>query len=195
VSFSADLSDSGISIRDEFLAPAQIAALIECVSSRRARGDFSAARIGAADGAQRREDIRADLTCWVNEPLYPAEHVLLDALETLRLELNREAFLGLIDLELHYAWYPPGAGYDKHVDQPRGKARRTLSLVLYLNRHWLPDAGGELRLFDAEHRHQDILPLAGRLVCFLSAGREHCVLPAKSDRFSISGWFSGRQVT
>jgi SM-20-related protein len=111
--------------------------------------------------------------------------------EQLRLELNRRAYLGLFDLELHYAWYPPGAGYQRHVDQPHGRAQRRVSVLLYLNEAWTPAAGGELRMFDAAG-HRDIEPVAGRLVCFLTANREHAVLPTQRDRLSISGWFRAR---
>jgi len=189
---SADLSAAGISIRDQFLAPAQIRALAHCAHARQARGDFAAARVGTNARRQRRADIRGDFTCWLREPLYPAECILCEELEQLRLELNREAKLGLFELELHYAWYPPGAEYARHVDQPHGSAQRKVSLVLYLNMEWEPHAGGALRLFDADDRFHDIEPIAGRLVCFLTPGREHAVLPAQRDRWSISGWFRAR---
>ena len=172
-----DLWVSGVSVRDRFLPPAQIHALVECAHLRRARGDFDAARIGADDNLQRRQEIRGDSICWIAAPLLPAERILLDELEHLRLELNREAFLGLFDLELHYSWYPPGAGYARHVDQPQGRAQRQVSLVLYLNEDWRPAAAGELRFFDSANRHRDIEPIAGRLVHFLTPGREHAVLP------------------
>jgi SM-20-related protein len=189
VSIDADLSTDGISVRDQFLAPSQFRALLDCARLRRARGDFDAARIGGGRRLQRREDIRGDSTCWITPPLWSAEQTLLEQLEQLRLELNREAGLGLFELELHYAWYPPGAGYARHVDQPQGRAQRRVSLVLYLNEDWTPAAGGELRIFDAADGHRDIEPLAGRLVCFLTTGREHAVLPTQRDRLSISGWF------
>jgi SM-20-related protein len=192
VSIDADLSIDGISVRDQFLAPSQIRALLDCARLRRARGDFDAARIGSGRSLQRREDIRGDSTCWITPPLWPAEQILLEQLEQLRLELNREAGLGLFELELHYARYPPGAGYARHVDQPQGRAQRRVSLVLYLNEDWTPAAGGELRIFDAADGHRDIEPLAGRLVCFLTPGREHAVLPTQRDRLSISGWFRTR---
>jgi SM-20-related protein len=117
----------------------------------------------------------------------------LAELERLRLELNREAMLGLFELELHYAWYPPGAGYARHVDQPLGRAQRRVSVVLYLNQDWTPEAGGELRIFDAADGHRDIEPIAGRLVFFLTPGREHAVLPTQRDRLSVSGWFRHRE--
>jgi SM-20-related protein len=185
------LSSVGISIRDQFIAPAQIRTLLDSARARQARGEFAAARIGK-QVLQRREDIRGDFTCWLREPLYPAERILSDQLDALRLELNRETFLGLFDLELHYAWYPPAAGYARHVDQPQGTEQRKVSLVLYLNPDWNEVDGGALRIYEAGQQRCDIEPIGGRLVCFLTAGREHEVLPARRDRWSISGWYRGR---
>lgn len=187
------LEADGVSVRDEFLAPPRIRALLECAQLRRERGDFHAARIGAERGVQRREEIRGDFTCWINPPLLPAELILMQEIECLRSSLNRETMLGLFEAELHYAWYPPAAGYARHVDQPQGRTHRQLSLALYLNEGWAPGAGGELRIFGAGEDHRDIAPLAGRLVCFVTAGREHAVLPTRRDRFSISGWFRSRE--
>jgi SM-20-related protein len=189
----AALSVEGIAVRDKFLAPSQVQALLECAELRRGRGDFHAAQIGGNRNAQRRGEIRGDFTCWVAPPLWPAEQWLMDELERLRLDLNREAMLGLFEMELHYAWYPPGAGYARHVDQPEGRTHRKVSLVLYLNEAWEPGAGGELRIFDAAGGPRDIQPLAGRMVCFLTAGREHSVLPTQRDRLSVSGWFRTRE--
>ena len=183
----------GVWVRDRFLASSQIRALTDCAHLRRARGDFSAARIGGERSVQRRGDIRGDSTCWIIPPLLPAEQALLAELERLRLELNAHDILGLFETELHYAWYPPGAGYARHVDQPQGRAQRQVSLVLYLNEDWAPAAGGELRIFFAAEHHRDIEPVAGRLVCFLTPGREHAVLPTQRDRLSISGWFRSRE--
>jgi len=191
VSIDAGLTVDGISVRDEFLVPSQIRSLLNCAQLRRERGDFDAARIGSHRSVRRRAEIRGDLTCWITAPMLHAEHALLEELEHLRLRLNREAMLGLFELELHYAWYPPGAGYARHVDQPQGRAQRQVSLVLYLNEGWTPAAGGELRIFDAAG-HRDIEPIAGRLVCFLTPGREHAVLPTQRDRLSVSGWFRAR---
>jgi SM-20-related protein len=192
VSVGANLRAGGISIRDDFIAPAQVHALRESAQARRARGEFTAARIGSQATLQRREDIRGDFTCWLREPLNPAERTLLDRFDELRLELNRETFLGLFDLELHYALYPPAAGYARHVDQPRGTLQRKVSLVLYLNPDWNDGDGGALRIFEAGQPRCDIEPIGGRLVCFLTAGREHEVLKGRRDRWSISGWYRGR---
>lgn len=181
----------GVAIHDDFISEQRIHELIRCARRRRLRGDFSGAGIGAGRRHQLRDDIRADHTCWFAPPLFEEESALLQDLEELRLGLNREAYLGLFDLELHYAWYAPGTGYARHVDQPHGSDQRTVSLVLYLNESWTADAGGELRIFDAEGQ-RDIEPIAGRLVCFLTEGREHAVLTAHRERLSISGWYRQR---
>lgn len=192
MSIDSGLGVDDISVRDHFLTPSQIRALKDCAHLRRARGDFHAARIGGEQSLKRREDIRGDSTCWIVPPLLPAEHTLWEEFERLRLDLNAQAWLGLFELELHYAWYPPGAGYARHVDQPQGRGQRQVSLVLYLNQDWGPGVGGELRIFDAAGGHRDVEPIAGRLVCFLTPGCEHEVLPTQRDRLSISGWFRTR---
>ncbi len=191
----AGLMADGVFIQDQFLVPSRVRALLGGARTRRARGDFAAARIGSDRTLRQREDIRGDSTCWVTAPLFSAEETLLNELEQVRLELNRAALLGLFDLELHYAWYPPGAGYERHVDQPRRRTERLVSLVLYLNEGWEPGDGGALRIFDADHGYRDVDPIAGRLVCFLTAGREHEVLPTRRDRESISGWFRTRSLS
>jgi SM-20-related protein len=189
---SEDLSAAGISVRDQFLDSAQVRALLGTFRERRTRGDFTQARVGSGRTLQKDSGVRGDRTCWLCEPLFGAEKELLSGLEQLRVQLNRDLYLGLFELELHYAWYPPGAGYARHVDQPHGSAGRRLSLILYLNENWESGAGGELELFDAHDGGRRIEPLAGRLVCFLSQGREHAVLPARRDRFSVTGWFRAR---
>ncbi len=187
----ARLLADGVAIQDGYLSLSRIRELKGCGELRRARGEFGAARVGAAQRLQRREEIRGDLTCWLGEPLFAEECTLLGDLEQLRLDLNRRGFLGLFDLELHYDWYPPGAGYARHVDQLQGRDQRTVSVILYLNEAWERGAGGELRIFDSAGA-RDIEPVAGRLVCFLTEGREHAVLPTRQGRSSISGWFRRR---
>jgi len=191
----AELIADGLAVRDGYLSPARVRELIECARLRGARGDFRAAGIGAGEQLQRRSEVRGDAICWLEEPLFDAERTLLGELEELRLDLNRTAFLGLFDQELHYARYPPGAGYVRHLDQPRGRDHRRVSVVVYLNEAWRPGAGGELRVFDGAGGYRDIEPIAGRLVCFLTADREHAVLATEVDRLSISGWFRNRETS
>jgi SM-20-related protein len=193
VSVSDDLRAGGISIRDQFAFDAEVLALRDCARAREARGDFAPARVGAQGKEWRRDNIRGDFTCWLSEPLLPPERLLLQRMEEMRLQLNRDAFLGLFELELHYARYPAGAGFSRQVDKPQGSTQRKLSLVLYLNSEWQSTDGGVLRLHNADDGFVDVEPIAGRLVCFLTSGREHEVLEARRERLSISGWFRGRE--
>jgi SM-20-related protein len=184
------LLGGGLLVHDGFLDRAEVGSLRECAQLRGARGEFRAAGIGAA--AERRGELRGDSICWLAAPLFAAERGLLTAFEVLRYAVNREAMLGLFDLELHYALYPPGSGYVRHLDQPRGREQRRVSLALYLNEQWEPEDGGALRVHDAAGSHRDVAPCGGRLVMFLTAGRVHEVLPARRPRLSLSGWFRAR---
>jgi SM-20-related protein len=188
-----DLRAAGLAVRDGFLRPSAWRALGACAETRRGRGDFAAARVGAGRTLERREAIRGDFTCWLTPPLFDAEMRLLEMLERLRLELNRGGIPGLFELELHYAWYPSGAGYARHLDRPQKRDARVVSLVLYLNEDWTTGDGGALRCFDGVGPPQDIQPIGGRLVAFLSEGLEHSVLPARRPRLSLTGWFRGRE--
>lgn len=189
----AELRADGISISDGFLAAHEVRELAECAALRSARGDFVEARIGADRNLQRREDIRGDRTCWLREAAFPAETLVLGSLQQLRLCLNERAYLGLFELEIHYAWYPCGAAYARHIDQPVGRAGRRVSLVVYLNEQWSPADGGTLRIRADDGRFRDIEPLGGRLVLFLCESREHEVLLTRAPRLSLTGWFRGRE--
>ena len=110
----------------------------------------------------------------------------------LREAMNRGLFLGLEDFESHFALYPPGAFYLKHVDRFRDDDRRMVSAVVYLNDAWLPEHGGQLRMYLGEGVEHDVVPTGGCLVVFLSGEVPHEVLPAIRDRLSLTGWFRRR---
>ena len=92
---------------------------------------------------------------------------------------------------MHFALYPPGAFYKRHLDAFKERNARKISLILYLNQDWQVTDGGQLRMYLPEQR-LDISPLGGRLVCFRSELIEHEVLPAKRDRLSITGWLTNK---
>lgn len=191
-SILAGIQEQGFGIADNVISHKTVVRLRACADLRAIRGEFKPAAIGAARSKQQRPDVRGDQTCWLQEPLYPAEREARQLLEQLRLGLNRELILGLFDIETHYALYPPAAVYARHVDQPEGSSARRVTFALYLNLEWDAAAGGELRLYDAQQPIADIEPRGGRLVCFLTPGREHEVLPAKRVRMALTGWFRAR---
>ena len=65
-------------------------------------------------------------------------------MDSLRQALNASLFLGLEDFECHFALYPPGAYYQKHVDRFRDDDARTVSAVLYHQRCLVAEHGGAL---------------------------------------------------
>jgi len=57
---------------------------------------------------------------------------------------------------------------------------------------WLPEDGGQLRMFLADGAEPLVEPLAGCLVVFLSGEVPHEVLPAGRERLSLTGGFRRR---
>ena len=150
------------------------------------------AAIGRAGEQQIRPEVRGDHIRWLDDcPPSPAQSAYVEAMAALRHTLNRTLLLGLDSYEAHYALYPPGAGYRRHLDRFKDNPLRTVSVVLYLNSQWQPGDGGELRL----HLPQgpvDVAPRAGTLAVFMSDSIVHEVLPAGRDRASLVGWFRRR---
>ena len=187
-----DLADKGWSQQDAFLPDALIAQLASECRARDAAGKLAAAAIGRGDGQAVREGVRGDRIQWLEPGQSEACDLYLNALDELRRQINRTLFLGLEDSEGHFALYPPGAFYQKHLDRFRDDDRRTVSAVFYLNRDWSAAQGGELRMYLPDERTLDLPPLAGRLVVFLSGDFPHEVLPASHERLSLTGWFRRR---
>ncbi len=188
------LANYGWCVVPGFLGEDETAALrAECLQAH-AAGAFHAAGVGRGQ-AQVRSEVRGDHVLWLDETnTGPALHELLDRFESLRQVVNQELFLGLLDLETHFAVYPPGAGYQRHLDRFRDDDRRSLTVILYLNEpDWSGEDGGLLRFWpDPETAPLEILPAGGTLVTFLSDRFWHEVLPATRQRLSLTGWFRRR---
>lgn len=146
-------------------------------------------------------EIRGDATFWLPERSEnAAEQGYLNTMHALQTALNRTLYLGLHSLECHFAIYPAGAFYKKHLDQfasdhaKQGDVRQ-LSCILYLNEHWQAEDGGQLRIYLDETdpgKTLDVMPEGGTLALFLSSQFYHEVLPAKRERLSLTGWFKTR---
>ncbi|OLD65045.1 MAG: hypothetical protein AUI47_03015, partial [Acidobacteria bacterium 13_1_40CM_2_68_5] len=190
----ADLASRGWAILPEFLRPTAVRALREEAEGLCAAGRFREAGVGRAAGFAVREDVRGDQVVWLDaESATPAQDCFWPEIERLRLDLNRELFLGLVSFEAHYAIYLPGARYEAHLDRLGTADERAISCTLYLNTGWAAGQGGELRLHLAG-RHLDIPPSGGTLALFRSDTVRHEVLPATRPRFSLTGWFRRRPL-
>lgn len=187
------LAEKGWSVVPGFLAPDLTRALAQEAESLHAAGRLQAAGTGQGEARAVRPSVRGDAIHWL-EPAAAtrAQRDYLDRMEALRLAVNRGLQLGLFDLEAHFARYPAGAGYRRHVDVFQADDRRTLSVICYLNEDWRKQDGGALRLHPKSGPAVDILPAGGTLACFLSAAMAHEVRPATRPRLSLTGWFRRR---
>lgn len=171
-------------------------ALLDTARSRAAAGVLTPARVGRGNATLRTTEVRGDSIQWL-EPDDPAPcvGVLLARLEGLRSALNERLYLGLIASEAHFAHYPPGGAYRRHLDRFRDEDARAVSAVIHLGDPWQPRFGGELRIYlegpDGEVSI-DIAPEPGQLVLFLSGEIEHEVLATQRDRYSVACWMRRR---
>jgi SM-20-related protein len=153
-------------------------------------GYFKRAGIGRDNDFHINQQVRSDKILWLDEGARGLEEYFA-YMEAMRLYLNRQLLLGLFDYECHYAYYPKGGFYKRHVDAFRGQSNRRLSTVLYLNPEWQSEDGGELVLYN-EPGDQELLrvtPNFGSMVIFLSDEFPHEVLPTRRGRYSLTGWF------
>jgi len=187
-----DVAQRGWSQQDIFLPENLTRELaLEC-RKRAAEGELAPASVGRGVLQEVREGIRGDHIQWIEPGQAEPCDQYLALMDTLRQALNRGLFLGLEDYESHFAMYPPGAFYRKHVDRFRDDDKRMLSAVLYLNDAWLPEYGGHLRMYLEDGVEYDVQPSGGCLVVFLSGDIPHEVLPSTRDRLSLTGWFRRR---
>ncbi|QJW88177.1 2OG-Fe(II) oxygenase [Spirosoma taeanense] len=183
--------NDGYGIVDYFLTSSEVAALAARLHERRAAGQFRAAGIGNQHVTVEHA-IRGDEILWLDEATAtPEELAFLNRIGEFVDYVNRTCYLGLRDYEFHYALYPAGTFYKRHLDQFRSDSRRKLSVICYLNTDWQEADGGQLALFlpdGSSEREEVVLPVGGRLVCFESGRLEHEVRPATRERLSLTGW-------
>ena len=149
------------------------------------------AGIGRGQQHLLRKDIRGDAIHWLDRESEAQRHYL-DAMTELQRSLNQALFLGLFEYEAHFAHYPAGAFYQRHLDSFRGRANRVISTVGYLTPDWPADGGGEMVIYDPDDPSREVarvVPEAGTFACFLSETIPHEVLPTRLPRTSIAGWF------
>lgn len=187
-----DLAERGWSLQRSFLSHAVTHKLADECRRREAEGALEPAAVGRREAQAVREGIRGDQIQWLEPGQSEVCDTYLSLMDDLRQTLNRELFLGLEEFECHFAFYPPGAFYQTHLDRFRDDDSRCVTAVLYLNPDWQPADAGELRMHFADGSHRDIEPLAGNLLVFMSGDFPHEVLVTQAERLSLTGWFRRR---
>ncbi|HEY8399933.1 MAG TPA: 2OG-Fe(II) oxygenase [Cytophagaceae bacterium] len=186
------LADRGFAIADQFLPDSILENLFEEQKLLLEEGRFKEAGIGRGSEHSVRQEIRGDKILWFDpENLSPFQEIYLFKLYDLKSRITADFFLSLNDIECHFAVYPVGSLYKRHLDQFKGVGARQISCILYLNKDWKEEDGGSLRIYyDVEDREKyiDVLPQWGRFVCFRSADIYHEVLKTNRERYSITAW-------
>jgi SM-20-related protein len=193
-----DLYNKGWSIVPDFL-PAVVVHQLRCeLIQQWQAGKFRTAAIGRGADREINTSIRNDEVKWLEDEKGTASQQLyFQAMNQLRMTLNRKLFLGLVEFEAHFARYEAGAYYQRHLDQFRGLGLREVTVILYLNGQWIAENGGELLLYqdmETTEALTRIYPHGGQLVAFLSSEFPHEVMPATQQRMSITGWFKKSEI-
>ena len=159
--------------------------------------ELKKAAIGKHFDEHIKTEIRGDYIQWMNDKQpQNVEALFFEIVQQFVEYLNRTCFTGILHKEFHYAVYPEGRFYKRHLDTFQNDQRRKLSIVLYLNKNWAKSSGGELVLYLNEDNQEKALiiePIFGRLLIFESQQIEHEVKPVKQNlRLSITGWLKVR---
>ncbi|AGA76320.1 2OG-Fe(II) oxygenase [Echinicola vietnamensis] len=188
------LYDKGWCVIEHFISDEFRLELLQEQQEILAHGQFRHAGIGKGEGFTIRPEIRSDKVSWMDHRLLtPLQSKYWEMMEALRVAINQRCFLGLRSYEAHFAMYPPGSFYLRHLDQFQSVKYRVVTAILYLNDEWSEDDGGALRMYipgdNGEETSMDIHPYGGQLVVFLSGEIPHEVLETHKERISITGWF------
>ena len=180
-----NLDQHGFAIIDDVYPTDYVHALVhECTTHL---NEFRAAAI--QNGVI--SNIRSDHILWINDNLDIAQQHI-DTLKQLSNTLNRSFYLGINDIEAHFACYNAGEFYALHRDNPQGKNGRMISTVYYLHEQWQEDWGGQLHLQDKNNQWHTIQPKPNRIAMFQS-DLLHEVIEAKHQRLSITAWLRSDQ--
>ncbi|HUH28265.1 2OG-Fe(II) oxygenase [Gelidibacter sp.] len=192
-----DIVAQKYAIVEDFFSDEEVRLLRQSLMDKHTEDAFKKAAIGNKLNATVIKAIRGDVILWIDEShANSAEGLFFNKINSLVNYLNRTCFLGILHKEFHYALYPKGTFYKRHLDTFQNDDRRKLSFVCYLNESgWVPENGGELVLYLDDNGSQTekvIYPFPGRVVVFESQLIEHEVKPVKTERLSITGWLKTR---
>jgi SM-20-related protein len=183
-----ELSEKSWSVCPGFFHRKFILALMNESKDQLQKGLFHAAAMGRLSGKLIKEDVRGDNILWFDEKkLTDLQEEFMSGMSDFQNILNSEFYLGIKEMEFHFAVYPIDSFYKKHLDRFKDKSNRVISCILYLNDEWLESDGGQLRIHASE-RFTDIFPDGGKFVCFRSEEVQHEVMPTRKERHSVTGW-------
>ena len=145
----SDLLEQQYSIVEDFFDLAEVEELRNNLLQKYEEDNFKKAAIGNRTNEVIAKSIRGDFILWLNEAEGTlAEKTFFRKIKDFADYLNRTCFMGILFKEFHYALYPEGTFYKRHLDTFQNDDRRKLSIVCYLNEQdWRPEYGGELVIY------------------------------------------------
>lgn len=191
--FLDQYAQNGWAYTDQIFQTAFLQSLASECHNLHSSGHLKKAAIGHLNSKNINAEIRGDYTLWLEDaPESQTIKTFTKFLTELQTLLNREFFAGLKKFESHFAFYPPGTNYVKHIDNHKGSGARKVTFILYLNENWQKGNGGELTLYSPNVDNQvlcSLEPVMGRFVLFLSELFPHQVEKSFSNRLSLTGWY------
>jgi len=145
----SDITNHHYSIVEDFFNLKEVLLLRQSLLEKYEGDKFKKAAIGNRTNEIILNSVRGDIIFWIDEKqVNKAETMFFDKINDLIRYLNRTCFLGILQKEFHYALYPTGTYYRRHIDTFQNDDRRKLSIVCYLNdEDWQAENGGELVLY------------------------------------------------
>ena len=175
-----DLNEFGFALIDDVYSAEYAESLVQECSTHLAEFRVAGVQNGVVS------HIRSDHILWIDGQL-PIAQQHIQALEEFSQALNQAFYLGIKEVEAHFACYNAGEFYALHRDNPQQKNDRMISTVFYLHKDWQEDWGGQLRLQDKNGQWHIIQPWPNRLAIFQS-DLLHEVLRSNHQRLSITAW-------
>ena len=186
--------DNDIGIAENFLPAPLSQQLKNNLLQLYAANQFIAAGTGNNTVAVYNKQMRSDVIYWLDRKHNNIhENTFFDVMDAFVQELNSTCYTSITSYEFHYALYPTGSFYKKHIDQFKSNNSRQFSMMLYLNEGWQPEDGGELCIHH-KNTQQKIPPVYGKSVFFKSNVVAHEVLLTHKPRMSITGWLKVNAV-
>lgn len=175
-----DLNEFGFALIDDVYSAEYAESLVQECSTHLAEFRVAGVQNGVVS------HIRSDHILWIDGQL-PIAQQHIQALEEFSQALNQAFYLGIKEVEAHFACYNAGEFYALHRDNPQQKNDRMISTIFYLHKDWQEDWGGQLRLQDKNGQWHIIQPSPNRLAIFQS-DLLHEVLRSNHQRLSITAW-------
>jgi len=189
-SIAQQLEHSSYAVIENFVDPKEAQYLLEEIQRLIEEEALKDAAIGRGVQSDVVKSIRKDEIKWI-DPGTNNKNIasFLTTVEQLGVYLSQYFRVAIKRYEGHWAHYPSGAFYKKHVDQFQETNNRIFSIITYLNPNWGETDGGELVIYQDNKPNVLIQPKQGSMVCFRSDLLFHEVLPTNRSRYSITGWY------